>query len=218
MKRTGCHLYGGTRFFVLPLSFCFALVMSARDVLAARCVGRKMYRPGNTSTTHAHTHGVFDRLLSVCRPPAGWPLQSRETRMGILSNIFSKIFPSSHAANKPADGTATADTPSVGSAPVGSPAPGTAGAPAAMSQVDVASILDGKAQQAGEKLNWRTSIVDLLKLLQLDSSLQSRKELAQELHYSGDTSDSAAMNIWLHKQVMNKVAANGGTVPADLKD
>ncbi|NYE22686.1 DUF3597 domain-containing protein [Pigmentiphaga litoralis] len=138
--------------------------------------------------------------------------------MGILSNIFSKIFPSSHAADNPADGAAPAGTPPVGSAPVGSPAPGTAAAPAAMSQVDVESILDGKAQQAGEKLNWRTSIVDLLKLLQLDSSLQSRKELAQELHYSGDTSDSAAMNIWLHKQVMNKLAANGGKVPADLMD
>ncbi|GGX06767.1 hypothetical protein GCM10007242_10110 [Pigmentiphaga litoralis] len=138
--------------------------------------------------------------------------------MGILSNIFSKIFPSSHAADKPADGAAPAGAPPVGSAPVGSPAPGTAAAPAAMSQVDVEAILDGKAQQAGEKLNWRTSIVDLLKLLQLDSSLQSRKELAQELQYSGDTSDSAAMNIWLHKQVMNKLAANGGKVPADLKD
>ena len=67
-------------------------------------------------------------------------------------------------------------------------------------------------------LNWRTSIVDLLKLLSLDSSLDSRKELAKELNYSGDTSDSASMNIWLHRQVMNKLAANGGKVPADLKD
>ena len=81
-----------------------------------------------------------------------------------------------------------------------------------------AHILDGKAQSAGQTLNWRTSIVDLLKLLDLDSSLASRKELAQELHYTGDTGDSASMNIWLHKQVMAKLAANGGKVPADLAD
>ncbi len=87
-----------------------------------------------------------------------------------------------------------------------------------MAEVDVEQMLDGMAQKAGEKLNWKTSIVDLMKLLGLDSSLASRKELAQELHYSGDMSDSAAMNIWLHRQVMNKVAANGGKVPADLKD
>ena len=66
-------------------------------------------------------------------------------------------------------------------------------------------------------MNWRTSIVDLLKLLDLDSSLAARKELAQELHYTGDTGDSAAMNIWLHKQVMHKLEENGGKVPAELK-
>jgi hypothetical protein len=74
------------------------------------------------------------------------------------------------------------------------------------------------AQSAGQTLNWRTSIVDFLKLLGLESSLQSRKELAGELGYSGDTNDSASMNIWLHRQVMNKLAANGGKVPSDLKD
>ena len=79
-------------------------------------------------------------------------------------------------------------------------------------------ILNDLSAKSSEKLNWRTSIVDLMKLLQLDSSLASRKELAKELHYTGDTGDSAAMNIWLHRQVMTKVAANGGKVPADLKD
>jgi hypothetical protein len=74
------------------------------------------------------------------------------------------------------------------------------------------------AAKSSEKLNWRTSIVDLLKLLSLDSSLAARKELAQELQYKGDTNDSASMNTWLHRQVLNKVAANGGKVPADLKD
>lgn len=87
-----------------------------------------------------------------------------------------------------------------------------------MAEVDVEGILNNMAASAGQPLNWRTSIVDLLKLLNLDSSLQSRKELAQELNYSGDTNDSATMNIWLHRQVMNKLAANGGKVPADLKD
>lgn len=87
-----------------------------------------------------------------------------------------------------------------------------------MSQVDVGQLLDGMAAKSSEKLNWKTSIVDLLKLLQLDSSLESRKDLAKELHYTGDMNDSASMNIWLHRQVMIKVAANGGKVPADLKD
>jgi len=129
--------------------------------------------------------------------------------MGILSNIFHKIFPSSHPA--------VAATPQAAPASAAAPA---AAAPvsAPISDVDVEAILNGKAQQSGQPLNWRTSIVDLLKLLDLDSSLQSRKELAQELHYSGDTNDSASMNVWLHRQVMNKLAQNGGKVPADLKD
>ena len=87
-----------------------------------------------------------------------------------------------------------------------------------MAEVDVEAILTGMANQNSQQLNWRTSIVDLLKLLSLDSSLESRKELAKELHFTGDTNDSASMNIWLHRLVMNKLAANGGKVPADLKD
>ncbi|HEX9171758.1 MAG TPA: DUF3597 domain-containing protein [Telluria sp.] len=138
--------------------------------------------------------------------------------MGILSNIFSKIFPSSHAATKTATTTApAAPAPTQAQAPA-APTPAAAPAPAAMNEVDVEQILSAKQASAGQDLNWRSSIVDLLKLLDLDSSLQSRKELAAELHYTGDTSDSASMNIWLHRQVMNKLAANGGKVPADLKD
>ncbi len=132
--------------------------------------------------------------------------------MGILSNIFRKIFPSSHPAVQT---PAPAPTATAGQA---APAP-TAPKPAAvapMDQVDVEQLLNGMPQAS--TLNWKSSIVDLLKLLDLDSSLQSRKELAAELHYTGDTGDSAAMNIWLHRQVMNKLAANGGKVPADLKD
>jgi hypothetical protein len=86
----------------------------------------------------------------------------------------------------------------------------------ALSAVDLVALMESKAAAAGQKLNWRTSIVDLMKLLNLDSSLAARKELATELGYTGDMNDSATMNIWLHKQVMKKVAENGGQVPADL--
>lgn len=153
--------------------------------------------------------------------------------MGILNNIFRKIFPSSHPAvtqaQAPAQAQAQAQTqPQAGtqgsmqSASPQAAQPGQLGAMpppgAPMDQVDVEAILTNMAQSAGQPLNWRSSIVDLLKLLNLDSSLQARKALAQELHYSGDVGDSAAMNIWLHRQVMNKLAANGGKVPAELKD
>jgi hypothetical protein len=83
--------------------------------------------------------------------------------------------------------------------------------------VDVEAVLNKLASQNREKLDWRKSIVDLMKLLKLDSSLSARQELAKELHYPGDTKDSAAMNIWLHKQVMIKLAENGGKVPDDLR-
>jgi 3-oxoacyl-ACP reductase-like protein len=150
--------------------------------------------------------------------------------MGILGDIFHKIFPGHHPANTQAQTGGTA-APSA-SAPQAAPAPapqasapqasapsaGTAPATPPMQEVDVEEILTNMQKQSGQQLNWRTSIVDLLKLLNLDSSLQARKELAAELHYTGDTSDSASMNIWLHKQVMNKVAQNGGKVPADLRD
>ena len=86
-----------------------------------------------------------------------------------------------------------------------------------MSNVDVAAVLGALAAKSKEKLDWRKSIVDLMKLLNLDSSLSARKELAQELHYTGDMNNSAGMNIWLHKQVMQKLAENGGKVPDELK-
>jgi len=81
----------------------------------------------------------------------------------------------------------------------------------------VESVLSGMAAKKGQKLDWDHSIVDLMKLLDLDSSLGARKELAKELHYTGDTSDSAKMNVWLHKQVMQKLAENGGKVPESLR-
>ena len=122
----------------------------------------------------------------------------------------------------------TAPTPAPGttaapgtSAKAGAPASGasTAAAPAARpgTTVDVTSILDKLAASNKEKLDWRHSIVDLMKLLNLDSSLAARKELAGELHFTGDKNDSASMNIWLHKQVMTKLAENGGKVPDELR-
>jgi hypothetical protein len=97
-------------------------------------------------------------------------------------------------------------------------APGATPASAPPTQtVDVAAIVDKAAAASGEKLAWRTSIVDLMKALKLDSSLTARKQLAKELNYTGDTNDSATMNVWLHKQVMAKLAANGGKLPADIK-
>ena len=121
--------------------------------------------------------------------------------MSFFGKIFSKIFPSANAAE-------------VKAAPA--PAEATAAAPAAIPLGDVGPILDAMPGAAG--LNWRTSIVDLLKLLGLDSSLNARKELATELGFSGGEPGSAEWNIGLHKQVMSRIAANGGTLPADLKD
>ncbi|SAL72973.1 hypothetical protein AWB71_04584 [Caballeronia peredens] len=137
--------------------------------------------------------------------------------MGIFSSIVSKIFGHHDSA---AAGSAGASQPAA-DAPAAAPASAPASAPAApaapAAPVDVEAVLTQMQASHGEQLNWRTSIVDLMKLLGLDSSLSARKELASELHYSGNTEDSAAMNIWLHKQVMQKLAENGGKVPDDLK-
>jgi hypothetical protein len=142
--------------------------------------------------------------------------------MSIFGKIMSAIFGSSATA-APAGGGAAAAPSAAGapSAPGGSssPAASTAAAPAAApaQTVDVAPILDKAVAAKKEKLEWRTSIVDLMKALDIDSSLTARKELAHELGYTGDTNDSASMNIWLHKQVMAKLAANGGKLPPEIK-
>ncbi len=129
--------------------------------------------------------------------------------MSIFGKIMSAIFGSTAAATPATGGTAT------GAAPA---AAGSSSASAAPAQsVDIAPILDKAVAAKGEKLAWRTSIVDLMKALDIDSSLTARKELAKELGYTGDTNDSATMNIWLHKQVMAKLAANGGKLPPEIK-
>ncbi|HWT14106.1 MAG TPA: DUF3597 domain-containing protein [Allosphingosinicella sp.] len=92
------------------------------------------------------------------------------------------------------------------------------GQPQPLSETDVAASLEARAEARGQRLNWRTSIVDLMKLLDIDPSLDNRKALALELGYDGDMGDSASMNVWLHRQVMRELAANGGRVPAELTD
>ena len=125
--------------------------------------------------------------------------------MSIFGKIMGAIF-GTKADAAPAGGGAAADAGSSG----GAAAPGGA-------TVDVAPILDQAVKAKGEKLEWRTSIVDLMKALDIDSSFAARKDLAKELGYTGDSNDSASMNIWLHKQVMTKLAANGGKLPPDIK-
>ena len=125
---------------------------------------------------------------------------------------MSKIF--GHAA--PAAATAPASAPITAGDGAATATATTATAVAAPPIVDVASILDGLAAKNPEKLDWKHSIVDLMKLVGMDSSLSARKELAKDLHYSGDMNDSATMNMWLHKEVLRKLAENGGKVPAEL--
>jgi 3-oxoacyl-ACP reductase-like protein len=128
--------------------------------------------------------------------------------MSIFGKIMEKIFPASHAqAVAPASAA-----PHLSAAPASAPAHVAPAEP-----VDVDAVLTEMAKKNPQELHWRNSIVDLMKLLNLDSSLSARQELARELNYPGDQKDSASMNIWLHREVMKKLAANGGRVPADLR-
>ncbi|MBO1074436.1 DUF3597 domain-containing protein [Roseomonas marmotae] len=154
--------------------------------------------------------------------------------MSIFSSIMSKVLghkpqaardaaiPSSlDTTNAPAPATpAAAQAPSAAtpSVPTAETPPAAATATVSAQTVDVEAVLTEMASQSGRRLNWRQSIVDLMNLLDMDSSLKARKELARELNYAGDTDDTATMNIWLHKQVMRKLAENGGKVPAELRD
>jgi len=144
--------------------------------------------------------------------------------MGFFSKILDKL--GLDAGNSKVEEMLRSPVPArpqagtLGAGPAASaPAAPAAAAPQAASQVDVAAQLEQKAAANPQKLNWRSSIVDLLKLLDIDSSLQARKELATELGCPPDLmADSAKMNTWLHKAVMQKLAANGGKVPAELLD
>jgi uncharacterized protein DUF3597 len=127
--------------------------------------------------------------------------------MSIFGKIMSAIFGTKAGAAPATGGTAAGTGPAAGSSASATPT----------QTVDVAPILDKAVAAKGEKLEWRTSIVDLMKALDIDSSFAARKELAKELGYTGDSNDSASMNIWLHRQVMVKLVANGGKLPTDIK-
>lgn len=146
--------------------------------------------------------------------------------MGLFGTLMQKIFRAGANAEAPDD----AFKPGVSSTesrveaaqrqgvPVGQATPGIPSAAGAApgQNVDIAAVLDRMAASNKEKLDWKHSIVDLMKLVGMESSLAERKELAADLNYTGDTNDSATMNMWLHKEVMRKLAENGGKVPADL--
>ena len=141
--------------------------------------------------------------------------------MSVFENIKNAIF--GHSASVASPSRPAAGLPPQ---PSSSPSPSTAfvqpaaqpSVPTPVQQpVDVEAILSGLAAKNPQRLNWQQSIVDLMKLLGLDSSLQNRTALAKELGYTGDSADSAAMNIWLHKQVMTKLAESGGKVPQSLQ-
>ena len=159
-----------------------------------------------------------------------------EAIMSIFKDILNKLL---HRSQSGGSATASATPGTTPSATTGTtaqsaspnapspgavPPPGSAPAPSAaqgqpsLSQVDVEAVMDKAASEAGQPLNWRTSIVDTLKALGIDSSLEHRKALAKELNYTGDMNDSASMNMWLHKRVMQELAANGGKLPKDLTD
>jgi len=139
-----------------------------------------------------------------------------QTADDVAANSAAKALPSA-VQSTPA--TASADKPSGVAVPTtaGASSPATA-SPATHQAVDVAPILEAAVKKSGQKLDWKHSIVDLMKALGMDASLQERKELAHELGYTGDTSDSATMNVWLHKALMKKLSENGGRVPADFLD
>jgi uncharacterized protein DUF3597 len=143
--------------------------------------------------------------------------------MGLFNNLLAAILTHAPKAAAPASAPAAGAIKETETrAPAGTTTPGSAAAapapaaPAPAPQVDVGAILDGLAAKSSEQLDWKRSIVDLMKLVGMDSSLGARKELAKDLGYSGDMNDSASMNIWLHSAVMKKIAENGGKVPADL--
>ncbi|PST21242.1 hypothetical protein C7U61_08165 [Rhizobium sp. JAB6] len=143
--------------------------------------------------------------------------------MGIFDKIKGAIWGEAKAAGAaPAPSQTTAATANPAPAPTPAPSATTAATSPATSApsapVDIASILDAAVKKSGQKLDWKHSIVDLMKALGMDASLSEREELAQELGYTGDTGDSAKMNTFLHKALLKKLADNGSKVPADLLD
>jgi hypothetical protein len=168
-----------------------------------------MARASSSWTTVCLAHGFAD---SVHNSHHGRPITPQKgSGMALFSNLLSRIWGHADTAAPTA-----ASTVGVPAATPASAAPAVPAPPA--SPVDVAAVLNGLAATHAERLDWQHSIVDLLKLVGMDSSLAARKELATDLHYTGALDGSAAMNLWLHKEVMKKLAENGGKVPQALLD
>ena len=148
--------------------------------------------------------GIFDKIKSAI-----WGEDDATEATTTIASTSAK--PATASASASPSAPSAAPVPKAQPAPIEASAPQPAGGP-----VDVAATLDAAVKASGQKLDWRKSIVDLMKALKLDSSLGARKELAGELGFTGDKNDSAKMNIWLHKQVIQKLKDNGGKVPADL--
>ncbi|ARM88278.1 hypothetical protein RHEC894_CH01975 [Rhizobium sp. CIAT894] len=144
--------------------------------------------------------------------------------MGIFDKIKHAIFGEAKATEPVAAGAAKTQPAPAPVSPSAAPSPAPAAAPApskpatAAANVDIVPILDAAVKKSGQKLDWRHSIVDLMKAVGMDASMAERKELAAELGYTGDSGDSAKMNMWLHKALMKRLSENGGKVPADLLD
>jgi len=140
--------------------------------------------------------------------------------MGIFDKIKNAIFgeavaaPVTPSAAPSQPGATAAPSPAPSATPQATPAAATPAAAA----VDIVPLLDAAVKKSGQKLDWRRSIVDLMKAVGMDASLAERKELAAELGFKGDPHDTAAMNMFLHKALMKRLAENGGKVPADLLD
>ena len=136
--------------------------------------------------------------------------------MSIFGSLMGKILGNNAHAPEARGSTTTTTAPPTPMTPTTPSTP--VSATAAPPKVDVELVLETMAAGTSQKLDWRNSIVDLMKLVGIDSSLANRKALAQELGYTGDMNDSATMNVWLHKEVMRRLAENGGHVPANLTD
>lgn len=159
---------------------------------------------------------ILNRLRGKARPAP--TAQGQQPQTGTAGQPQTGAPAQNQTATPSPTAPVTAGATAAGAAGTSAGGGATAAAQAPLSEVDVEKILDDLAQQSGQKLNWRTSIVDTMKALGLDSSLEHRKELARELQYDGDMNDSAAMNVWLHKRVMKELAANGGKLPPELRD
>jgi hypothetical protein len=152
--------------------------------------------------------GVFDRIKNAIFGKA----QAAPVPEPASAAPQASSAPAASPATQPATKSAPVTEPATGAPPPAQSSPGQA------SNADIEQILNAAVKKSGQKLDWRHSIVDLMKALGMDASLAERKELAAELGYTGDTNDSAKMNIFLHKALMKKLSENGGKVPADLLD